>query len=64
MDQDLLPYLMDAFPPGFDCQPLAGRTPKQVIIRGYRFDPDALDARHLALLQGDTAARSWGSVAA
>jgi hypothetical protein len=64
MDQDLLPYLMDAFPPGFDCQPLAGPARNQVIIRGYRFDPDALDARRLALLQGDAAQRAWGSVAA
>lgn len=51
MDQDLLPYLLDAFPPGFDCQPLAGSARDQIIIRGYRFDPEQLDARTLALLQ-------------
>jgi hypothetical protein len=54
MDQDLLPYLLDAFPPGFDSQPLAGRARDQIIIRGYRFDPETLDVRTLAMLQGDS----------
>jgi len=51
MDEELLPWLMAAFPPGLDCQPLAGRARDQVIIRGYRFDPETLDAGILARLQ-------------
>jgi hypothetical protein len=63
MDEELLPYLLAAFPPGIDCQPLAGRARDQVIIRGYRFDPEALDARRLALLQDRTPAPDWASAA-
>jgi hypothetical protein len=63
MDEELLPYLLAAFPPGIDCQPLAGRARDQVIIRGYRFDPEALDARALALLQGRAPAPDWAAAA-
>ncbi|MBL8224213.1 MAG: hypothetical protein JNM50_02695 [Chromatiales bacterium] len=63
MDEELLPYLLAAFPPGIDCQPLAGRARDQVIIRGYRFDPEALDARSLALLQGGAQTPGWAAAA-
>lgn len=63
MDEELLPYLLAAFPPGIDCQPLAGRSRDQVIIRGYRFDPETLDARALTLLQGRAPATDWATAA-
>lgn len=63
MDEELLPYLLAAFPPGIDCQPLAGRVRDQLIIRGYRFDPEALEARALAALQSRAAIPDWAAAA-
>lgn len=63
MDEELLPYLLAAFPPGIDCQPLAGRVRDQLIIRGYRFDPEAIEARALAMLQGRAPAADWAAAA-
>lgn len=60
MDQDLLPYLLAAFPP---VARAANDDPgDQLIIRGYRIPADALDGRLLALLEagptGGEAARA------
>jgi hypothetical protein len=63
VDEELLPYLLAAFPPGVDCQTLAGHARDQVIIRGYRFDPEALDAWRLALLQRSGQAPDWATAA-
>lgn len=51
MDQDLLPYLLAAFPPPIPAA--AACDGDHLIIRGYRVAADAIDARLMTLLQGN-----------
>ena len=51
MDQDLLPYLLAAFPAAA-ARLQAPPEGDALIIRGYRIAADALDGQLLALLEG------------